>query len=115
MPPSTWKRVELAICKLFGGVRSGPVGKDGPDCNGTGHYAVQVKHRTCPKWLIDAMEQAVRDAGLSELPVVALHPTEEMLLLIGAELPVVALHPKHAAIDDTLIIFRLKDFKAWHL
>jgi len=94
--PNTWKKIELQICNAFGGKRVGPVGKDGPDCKGTGHYAIQVKHRTCPKWLIDAMDQAVRDSGVMQLPTVALHP-------------------KHAAIDDTLIIFRLKDFKEWHL
>ena len=96
MPPSTWKRIELEICKLFGGRRSGPVGKGGPDCKGTGHYAIQVKHRTCPKWLIDAMDQCKRDATV-------------------AELPTLALHPKGAPIGKTLIIFELDSWKEWHL
>ena len=96
MPSSRWKQIELELCRIFGGQRAGKEGMMGPDCKGTGHYAIQVKHRSCPNWLIDAMEQAVRDSGVKQLPTVALHP-------------------KHAPIDETLIIFRLKDFKEWHL
>ena len=96
VPSSRWKAIELAICSAFGGRRSGPQGKEGPDCTGTGHYSIQVKHRTCPKWLIDAMNQAVRDT-------------------IDGNLPTVALHPKGQPIEETLVIFRLKDFREWHL
>ena len=96
MPSSHWKAIELAICRAFGGIRAGPQGKKGADCLKTGHYAVQIKHRTCPKWLINAMDQAVRDAK-------------------NGQLPVVALHPKGKSIDDTLVIFRLKEFREWHL
>jgi len=40
-----WKAVELEVCRMFGGKRSGPTGKDGPDCIHTEPFAVQVKHR----------------------------------------------------------------------
>jgi hypothetical protein len=96
MPSSRWKAVELAICKIFGGQRSGPVGKEGPDCTGTGHYAIQVKHRKVPKWLTDAVEQARGDARWQDLPLVALHP-------------------KGKSIDETLIIIRLDDFREWFI
>lgn len=91
-----WKAIELEICRIFGGERSGPQGKHGPDCKGTGHYAVQVKHRKVPQWLTDAVEQACKDARWQDLPLVALHP-------------------KGKSIDETLIIFRLSDFREWHL
>jgi len=96
MPSSRWKAIELAICRKFGGQRSGPEGKQGADCKGTGHYSVQVKHRKVPKWLTEAMEQCKRDAKYYELPVVALHP-------------------KGTSIGKTLIIFELEDYQEWHL
>jgi hypothetical protein len=97
MPPKTWKKIELAICRIFGGQRSGPVGKDGPDCRDTFPFAVQVKHRSCPKWLVAAMEQSVGDL-----------PSDLWM-------PVVALHEKGTSIEDTMIIIPLKWFEEWYL
>lgn len=97
MPPSTWKKIELEICKRFGGKRSGPVGKKGADCKGTFPFAVQVKHRSVPEWLVSANRQAERDC-----------PSDLWL-------PVVALHPKGAPINETLIIIPLKYFEEWYL
>jgi len=91
-----WKAIELMICRIFGGERAGKEGRHGCDCKDTGHYAVQVKHRTCPKWLIDAMEQTIRDA-------------EE------GQLPVLVLHPKGANIHDSIVMIRLSEFREWHL
>ena len=96
MPPSTWKKIELAICRRFGGSRTGPVGKDGPDCVGTAPFAIQVKHRKVPQWLLDAMTQAVLDSPITCLPTLVLHP-------------------KGHSIDDSLVIIKLSDFEEYYL
>ena len=97
MPPSTWKKVELAICKRFGGKRSGPEGKQGADCKNTFPYSLQIKHRSVPRWLTDAMQQAVRDT-----------PSDLWM-------PTLCLHPKGSAINGTYVIIRLEDFERWYL
>lgn len=95
--PSTWKKIELDVCRELNGERTGPVGKDGPDCTkATAPYAVQVKHREVPKWLTDAMEQAEFDCWDDFLPTLVLHPKGEAVL-------------------DSLIIFRLRDFRDWFI
>ena len=96
MPPSTWKKVDLEVCKRFGGQRTGPVGKDGPDCVGTAPFAVQVKHRAVPQWLLDAMMQAILDSPITWLPTLVLHP-------------------KGHSIDDSLVIMKLSDFEEYYL
>lgn len=96
MPPKTWKAIELAICRRFGGRRTGPVGKDGPDCVGTKPFAVQVKHRKVPQWLLDAMTQAILDSPITWLPTLVLHP-------------------KGKSIDDSLVIIKLSDFEEYYL
>jgi len=91
-----WKAIELEVCRVFGGKRSGPTGKDGPDCIHTEPFAVQVKHRdNVPKWLTDAMAQAERDAG--------------------GDLATLVLHRKGDAVRDSLVIFRLRGFADWYL
>ena len=90
-----WKQIELIICRIFGGDRSGPVGKEGCDCAGTRPYAIQVKHREIPKWLTAAMDQAAGDAG--------------------SDLATLVLHPKGTAPEDSLVVFRLRDFRSWYL
>jgi hypothetical protein len=96
MPPKTWKRVELEVCKLFGGWRSGPEGKQGPDCRGTGHFAVQVKYRKCPKWLDEAVEQTQRDAKYYEEPVLVWYR-------------------KGKGLKKALVIQVIEDFEEWRL
>ena len=93
----TWKAVELAICRIFGGERAGAVGKDGPDCCGTAPYAVQVKHgKQVPKTIQTWMEQASRDATQGSLPVLVMHPHGE-------------------AIEDSLVVMRLREFREFYL
>lgn len=94
---SRWKAVELAICKLFGGSRSGPVGKDGPDCKDTGMFAVQVKHgKQIPKRIQAFMCQTIADSP------------EGMI-------PTLVMHAYGTSIDESLVVFRLKDFRGWYL
>jgi len=92
-----WKAIELEICKVFGGSRSGPVGKDGPDCADTAHYAIQIKHgRQIPKTIQKFMEQTLRDATQGSLPTLVMHA-------------------HGTAIDESLIVFRLKEFREFYL
>ena len=67
--------MELAICKLMGCVRTGPVGKEGPDCKcGNDYLAIQIKHRaSVPQWLLDSVQQSVGDAGVVQWPILILH------------------------------------------
>lgn len=39
---TAWKELELRVCRAWGGERSGPVGRDGPDCTNV-PVAIQVK------------------------------------------------------------------------
>lgn len=89
----TWKAIELKICRLFRGERSGPTGKDGPDCTkDTYPYAVQVKHgKQIPKGIQKFMDQAIIDAPYGTIPTLVMHP-----------------HGKH--INDSLVVFRLGDY-----
>jgi len=93
MGDKTWKAVERAICGLLGGIRTGPVGKDGPDCVlPNALLAVQIKHRaTVPNWLTGAMDQTIHDAG-------------------GAQYPILILHEKGTKYEESLVITRLSDF-----
>ena len=94
---SRWKAIELAICRAFGGNRSGPVGKDGPDCVDTAPYAIQIKHgRQVPKTIQKFMEQTLRDAAQGSLPTLVMHA-------------------HGTAIDESLVVFRLKEFREFYL
>jgi len=57
MAPSTWKAVELEVCRLLGGQRRGPTGVACSDCIDA-PFCVSVKHgkRATPeaRWLADA-------------------------------------------------------------
>jgi hypothetical protein len=96
MPPKTWKKIELALCRIFGGRRSGPEGKQGPDCKDTYPYAIQCKHRPVPKWLNSAMRQTVRDTP-------------------DGWIPTLLLHDKGTNIEDTYVIIPLREFRKWYL
>jgi hypothetical protein len=74
---TAWKNCERRICTAWGGQRSGPLGRDGPDCTGT-PVAIQVKRTGSTTGGIQGawIAQAKRDAkrvGLPFLLVVAGH------------------------------------------
>lgn len=73
MADQRWKRAEREIATLLGGVRLPNSGTGQPDVI-AGNLAVQVKTKTAlPAWLVDAMDQAIRDAGDTQQPVVVLN------------------------------------------
>ena len=92
-----WKAVELALCRLFGGERSGPEGKEGCDCKGTAPFGIQVKHgKQIPKTIQKFMEQTVRDCPPGQLPTLLMHAYGQ-------------------SIEETLVVFRLGDYREWFL
>lgn len=93
---SRWKGVELEICRRLGGERTGPVGKDGPDCTGIEHLGVQIKHgKQIPKTIQKWMGQTIGDC-----------PEEKLPLLI--------MHPFQSGINDSLVVMRFKDYIDWY-
>ena len=99
MHSSRWKAIELHICRLFGGERSGPTGRMGPDGKGTEPFALEIKHGAAapvPMWLQEAMKQAERNAPPGMLPTVVLHP-------------------RGWAVMDSLVVFRLSAFREWYV
>lgn len=73
MADKRWKRAEREIAALLGGVRLPNSGHGQPDVI-AGHLAVQVKTKTSlPGWLVDAVDQAIRDAGAEQQPIVILN------------------------------------------
>ena len=92
-----WKSIERLLCRIFNGERSGPVGKDGSDCRGTEPFAIQVKHgKQIPKGIQKFMAQTVRDAPKGTLPTLLMHA-------------------HGAPIEETLVVFRLGDYRVWYL
>ena len=87
-----FKGTERAIAARLGGQRVGHLG--GADVV-TDWLSVECKHRqTIPAWLVDAVAQAKRNGGISQLPVAILHQA-------GA---------RH---DGDLVVLTLKDFQDW--
>ncbi len=101
MATSTWKAIELKICRIFGGERSGPLGKETCDCIDTKPFAIEIKHgkyATPNKQLMAFMEQAHSNVkGDPE------------------QCPVLVLHPLRANIQKAWVCFEMKDFKKWFL
>ena len=96
MPTDTWKSIERAVCKLFGGVRRWK-GEEGNDCVNTGHWSVECKHgKQVPKKLEKYMLQAEGDASEDEVAVVVMH-REGMNIM------------------DSYVMMRLRDFREWYL
>ena len=96
MPTDTWKSIERAVCKIFGGVRRWK-GEEGNDCVNTGHWSVECKHgKQVPKKLEKYMLQAEGDASEDEVAVVVMH-REGMNIL------------------DSYVMMRLRDFREWYL
>ena len=91
MPDRTWKAIERAVCRYFDCERTGPVGKEGPDCDHE-RLAIQVKHReNLPNWLLDMVQQTEAQAG--------------------GRLPVLVLHPYGAAVEKSLVVLPLDKFR----
>lgn len=62
MVSSNWKRVELEVCRELGGERTGPTGRDLPDCIGTPGLGLEIKAYKRFVFLTADWEQAVRNA-----------------------------------------------------
>lgn len=64
-----WKDLELRVAKAWGGTRSGPVGKMGPDVSGV-PLAIQIKRSSRETGGVRGswIEQAKRDGKTLELP-----------------------------------------------
>ena len=70
-----WKATERAIAKALNGERvsARSLGLPSPDVV-TERLAIECKHRkTLPRWLHDAMAQAVANAPSGKTPIVVLH------------------------------------------
>ncbi len=91
----TWKACERAIAKRFNGKRIGNSGSNTADVVAKG-VSIEVKmRRVLPKWIVDAVEQACRNAIPGTMPFVVLHQTGD----------------RH---DDDIVCMRLSDFEDWH-
>lgn len=92
MTTATWKAHERRIAGALGTERIGPTGKETPDVV-TDWLVVECKHRqVLPEWLKDALAQAKKHAGPSQLGVAVLHEKG-----------------KH----DSLVVMSFKDFVEW--
>ena len=63
MAEAAWKRDEKRVCRLLGAERSGPTGREGPDCTAAAPWAVQVKRSPRPQLPAKWLAQAERDAS----------------------------------------------------
>jgi hypothetical protein len=97
---TTWKKVELEVARRLGGNRlpiTGRIRGSAPDGE-TAWLCIEVKHRkTLPKWLHNAMEQAV-------LSVLSKEDRQH-------KIPIVVLHEKYKAHDENFVIMRQQDFE----
>lgn len=92
MADKAWKAMERRFAKRMGTVRIGPTGDDGVDFI-TDDFAVQCKLRkTLPKWMFDALDNAVKGAGDER---------------IGFAL----LKKLYANDDDAIVLIRFEDFE----
>lgn len=88
----TWKEHERRTARRLSGVRTGNTGKPAADVQ-AGQFAVECKSRKAlPTWLIDAMNQAKRNAG--------------------DRTAIVVLHQVGQRSDNDLVIIRLADWLA---
>ena len=94
MPDKVWKACERAIAKKFGTTRVGARDDVQMDID-AGWLSIEVKHRKkISLFLKGAMAQAIRNAGVSQLPIVVLHESGK----------------RH---DNDLVIMTLKNFRDW--
>jgi hypothetical protein len=88
----TFKGVERSLARRLNGDRTGHTG--GADVQ-TDWLCVEVKTRKMlPQWMRDAIAQAKRNAGVSQLPIAILHQTGQ----------------RHAG---DLVVMALADFENW--
>ena len=76
MSDKAWKATERAIAAMLGGHRIPITGRQRGDVADIQHpwLSPEVKHREhLPRWIHDAMAQAVASAKSEQLPVVILH------------------------------------------
>jgi hypothetical protein len=66
---TAWKQLELRIARMWGGTRTGPVGRDGPDVAGV-PLAIQIKRTGNTTGGIKGawIKQACRDGAKAKLP-----------------------------------------------
>jgi len=95
MSNKTWKAVELKICRMLGGDRTGPTGRDTSDCVHP-WLGVEIKTRKrVPGYIRDWVEQAKSNIKLpGRLPIVVWHQTGDRY-------------------TDALVLLRLGDFLDW--
>ncbi|GAP05911.1 hypothetical protein ATHL_00752 [Anaerolinea thermolimosa] len=94
---STWKATERAIARRLGGKRVPITGRARGSAPDVAHtwLSIEVKHRKrLPRWLADAIDQAVAAAVEGQLPIVILHESGQ----------------RH---DNDLVLTRLSDFESW--
>ena len=69
----TWKEHERRTARRLSGIRNGNRGTAASDVT-AGRWAVECKSRKAlPTWLLDAMNQAARNAGDGQTGIVVLH------------------------------------------
>ncbi len=69
----TWKEHERRTARRLSGIRNGNRGTATSDVT-AGRWAVECKSRKqLPTWLLDAMNQAARNAGDGQTGIVVLH------------------------------------------
>ena len=78
MHNSRWKSTERTVAKKLGGERVPVSGRQrgaAPDCTSAGGLlSVEVKDRKAlPKWISEAMEQAIAGQRENQIPIVVLH------------------------------------------
>ena len=96
MANKSWRSYEwrMATREFFGSKREGPTGDDGADFYSK-RFSVQCKLRKdVPKWLLGAMENAVRNATGGRTGIA-----------------LVKKNGRDMRDDDSLVIIRLKDFE----
>jgi len=88
----TWKQFERDIAALTGGERVGPCGEgESPDVRHP-WMAIECKYRkTIPQWILHGLEQAERSEGV----------------------PIEFIKQKGMSIDESLVVMRIRDFKAF--
>lgn len=67
MADTAWKRFEREICRDFGGERTGPMGRDLPDCAGA-RLAFECKAEKASSLLESQIVQAEENAAKVGLP-----------------------------------------------
>lgn len=76
MSDKPWKRTERQVAEYFGGKRIPITGRQRGDVPDIMHdwLSIEVKHRNdLPKWIFEAMQQAIAAQRNGQLPIAVLH------------------------------------------